>query len=417
MEFTPSTTGAVQWLSEFGLEDPSLIRQLDSLLPSSTDQRLNLGGYQAGNNFCYPSSVQTLANGSKLSTPAVPSGNFQSYTCPVDSFGNLERPLKMPRHNGWQGNIGHPAEGSRRVPIYPGKIQQRIEQIMQPTAVGSQRPEGFASSVPKLEEMRESVCSTLPSITDTLMLGVQENASDVYSPLETRGSSCSRQSSSSLGDSARDKASVDLGYVAVKPEQFGAAQTPPPAPVKVSGHTQDHIMAERKRREKLSQRFIALSAIVPGLKKMDKASVLGDAIKYVKHLQDRVKTLEDTVPKHGVRSVYKVKKQSRIGSEEETTCENTIAPTSEDDEQAAEIEARMMENNVLIKLHCENKKGVLIQSLAELEKLHLVIISANILSFSASALDLTFNAQVEEGAELTADDIVNALQKLFKTFT
>lgn len=33
-------------------------------------------------------------------------------------------------------------------------------------------------------------------------------------------------------------------------------------------HTQDHILAERKRREKLSQRFIALSAIVPGLKKV-----------------------------------------------------------------------------------------------------------------------------------------------------
>lgn len=33
-------------------------------------------------------------------------------------------------------------------------------------------------------------------------------------------------------------------------------------------HAQDHIIAERKRREKLSQRFIALSAIVPGLKKV-----------------------------------------------------------------------------------------------------------------------------------------------------
>ena len=32
--------------------------------------------------------------------------------------------------------------------------------------------------------------------------------------------------------------------------------------------TEDHIMAERKRREKLSQKFIALSAIVPGLKKV-----------------------------------------------------------------------------------------------------------------------------------------------------
>lgn len=32
--------------------------------------------------------------------------------------------------------------------------------------------------------------------------------------------------------------------------------------------TQDHIMAERKRREKLSQHFIALSALIPGLKKV-----------------------------------------------------------------------------------------------------------------------------------------------------
>lgn len=31
---------------------------------------------------------------------------------------------------------------------------------------------------------------------------------------------------------------------------------------------QDHVIAERKRREKLNQRFIALSALVPGLKKV-----------------------------------------------------------------------------------------------------------------------------------------------------
>lgn len=33
-------------------------------------------------------------------------------------------------------------------------------------------------------------------------------------------------------------------------------------------NNQDHVLAERKRREKLTQRFIALSAIVPGLKKV-----------------------------------------------------------------------------------------------------------------------------------------------------
>lgn len=37
---------------------------------------------------------------------------------------------------------------------------------------------------------------------------------------------------------------------------------------------QDHIIAERKRREKLSQRFIALSALVPGLQKVCKIRLL-----------------------------------------------------------------------------------------------------------------------------------------------
>lgn len=37
---------------------------------------------------------------------------------------------------------------------------------------------------------------------------------------------------------------------------------------RMSGHNHEHILAERKRREKLSQRFIELSAIVPGLKKV-----------------------------------------------------------------------------------------------------------------------------------------------------
>ena len=35
-----------------------------------------------------------------------------------------------------------------------------------------------------------------------------------------------------------------------------------------SHHTQDHIIAERMRREKISQQFIALSALIPDLKKV-----------------------------------------------------------------------------------------------------------------------------------------------------
>lgn len=45
-------------------------------------------------------------------------------------------------------------------------------------------------------------------------------------------------------------------------------------------NAQDHIIAERKRREKLSQRFIALSVIVPGLKKVTDKEILFSRLLY-----------------------------------------------------------------------------------------------------------------------------------------
>ncbi|GJM96142.1 hypothetical protein PR202_ga12955 [Eleusine coracana subsp. coracana] len=56
---------------------------------------------------------------------------------------------------------------------------------------------------------------------------------------------------------------------------------------------QDHIIVERKRREKINQRFIIeLSSVIPGLKKMNKASILYDATRHVKELQEKIKELE-----------------------------------------------------------------------------------------------------------------------------
>ena len=62
--------------------------------------------------------------------------------------------------------------------------------------------------------------------------------------------------------------------------------------------------AEWQRREKFNQRFYALRAIVPNKSKMDKASLLGDAISYITDLQKKMGPWKLKKQLHQARILY-----------------------------------------------------------------------------------------------------------------
>ncbi|XP_030466140.1 transcription factor NAI1-like [Syzygium oleosum] len=168
-------------------------------------------------------------------------------------------------------------------------------------------------------------------------------------------------------------------------------------------HSQEHVIAERKRRQKLSQSFIALSAIIPGLKKIDKASILGDAIKYMKQLQERIKKLEEEVAVRNEESVVIVKK-SQVSADNNMSLDDFK-------QQLPEIEARVSDKYVLFRIHHEKRKGYMTEILSEIEKMNLSVLNSSVLPFGSSMLDMTIVAQMDVGFCMKAEDLVRNLRQ------
>ncbi|XP_058756159.1 transcription factor bHLH18-like [Vicia villosa] len=164
---------------------------------------------------------------------------------------------------------------------------------------------------------------------------------------------------------------------------------------------QDHLMAERKRRRELTESIITLSAMIPGLKKMDKCYVLSEAVNYTKQLQKRIKELENNQNKDNIvinPAIFKWKSQASSNKRKYS-------------ESLLEVEARMMKKEVLVRIHCEKKKDIVLKIHELLENFNLTITSSSVLPFGASVLVINIFAQMDEEDSISMDELVKNLKK------
>ncbi|XP_076952563.1 transcription factor NAI1-like [Bidens hawaiensis] len=176
---------------------------------------------------------------------------------------------------------------------------------------------------------------------------------------------------------------------------------------------QDHVLAERKRREKLAQLFVSLSELLPNLKKVDKATVLEDAANYIQELQNRVSELEglSIVKKKNIQESVITGKRSRLSSsDDDGSSSNEAKFEASSRMRNTEIELRTSGCSLLIEIYSRKNCKSLVKVLSELQKFGLSIISYNTMPFTDTTLIVTIVAQKNDDLIMPLEDVVKNLQ-------
>nr|ABY26930.1 putative anthocyanin transcriptional regulator [Ipomoea alba] len=199
----------------------------------------------------------------------------------------------------------------------------------------------------------------------------------------------------------------------------------------------NHVLAERRRREKLNERFIILRSLVPFVTKMDKASILGDTIEYVKQLRRRIQELEaaraspsevdrqsitggvtrkNPAQKSGASRTQMGPRMNKRGTR---TAERGGRPANDAEEDAAvQVEVSIIESDALVELRCTYRQGLILDVMQMLRELGLEITTVQS-SVNGGIFCAEFRAKLKEnmkGRKATIMEVKKAIHSIIPQF-
>ncbi|KAK9122267.1 hypothetical protein Syun_019884 [Stephania yunnanensis] len=117
----------------------------------------------------------------------------------------------------------------------------------------------------------------------------------------------------------------------------------------------NHVEAERQRREKLNRRFYALRAVVPHVSRMDKASLLADAVSYINELKSKVEDLEGKLHKESKKvKIETIVHDHNSVSRHHRKTTNNFGNSNHHGVITMEIEVKVLGSEAMIRVQSEN---------------------------------------------------------------
>ncbi|KAG6715573.1 hypothetical protein I3842_04G001700 [Carya illinoinensis] len=181
---------------------------------------------------------------------------------------------------------------------------------------------------------------------------------------------------------------------------------------KKKGLPAKNLMAERRRRKKLNDRLYMLRSVVPKISKMDRASILGDAIDYLKELLQKINDLHHELESSPPGSLLPPSASFHPSTPTPPTLpcrvKEELCPSSlpSPKNQQARVEVRVREGRAVnIHMFCARRPGLLLSTMRALDNLGLDIQQAVISCFNGFALDVFRAEQCGEGQDVLPEQI------------
>ncbi|KAK1392996.1 Beta HLH protein 93 [Heracleum sosnowskyi] len=168
---------------------------------------------------------------------------------------------------------------------------------------------------------------------------------------------------------------------------------------KLDGQPSKNLMAERRRRKRLNDRLSMLRSVVPKISKMDRTSILGDTIDYMKELLERINNLQeeneiDSNAHHqpSLNSIFTHVKPNEV----------LVRNSPKFDVERKDMDTR-------IEMCCATKPGLLLSTVTTLEALGLEIQQCVISCFNDFGMTASCSQEMEQRGNMSSEEIKQAL--------